>query len=90
MAVGRTDGDLIAWSGDIDRPFYLRSSLGIAAKTWDGSDAAVEVGAIAALHSKGFRTPTAAHHLQSRAQPPISGGGRIVGKAEPRLELLMS
>jgi L-asparaginase II len=68
----------------------LERSLGIATEAWDGSDAAVEVGAIAAFHSMGCLTPSAAHHLQSWAQPPIGGGGRIVGKVEAQLELLMS
>ncbi len=68
----------------------LERRLGIAAKAWDGSNAAVEVGAIAALEVMGCLSPTAAHHLQRFAQPPVSGGDRIVGKVEPRLELLMT
>ncbi len=78
------------WGADGCLGVALEGSLGIAAKAWDGSNAAVEVGAIAALEAMGCLTPTAAHHLQRFAQPPVSGGDRIVGKVEPRLELLMT
>lgn len=78
VAVVRADCELIAWFGEIDRPFYLRSS----AKPFQAMVAQQEG---APLRSVELALASASHE-----RPPVSGGVRIVGKVEPRLELLMS
>ena len=60
---------------------------GVAVKSWDGSMEAAVVGAIAALGQVGDLWPEAMRRLETLARPPVTGGGRVVGAVEPRLDL---
>jgi L-asparaginase II len=62
---------------------------GIAVKSWDGAMEVAVVGAIAALWKVGDLWPEAMRRLETLARPPVTGGGRVVGTVEPRLELAL-
>ena len=70
-AVVRADGELIAWSGEIDRPFYLRSS----AKPFQAMVAQQEG---APLRSVELALASASHE-----RPPVSGASGSSGKWNP-------
>ncbi|MGH8926730.1 MAG: asparaginase [Acidimicrobiia bacterium] len=65
----------------------LRGRLGIGVKCWDGSGLVAGIGAIAALEQIGALTQLAAERLRPHSHPLVKGGGRPVGRFEPRLEL---
>ena len=45
------------------------------------------IGAVSALTHLGVLTPTAARALETVLRPVVPGGGRPVGRIQPRLEL---
>lgn len=61
----------------------LPAGFGIAVKAWDGSERAVFVGVAEVLRQLGFIDTRSAH----RFELAVTGGGRPVGRVEPRLEL---
>ena len=65
----------------------LRGRLGLAVKVWDGSSLVAGVAALAALDQLGALTPYASELLVKHSYPRVEGGGRPVGRFEPRLEL---
>ena len=65
----------------------LRGRLGLAVKVWDGSSLVAGVAALAALDQLGALTPYASELLVKHSHPRVEGGGRPVGRFEPRLEL---
>ncbi|MCZ6663170.1 MAG: asparaginase [Actinobacteria bacterium] len=71
VAVVRADGELIAWFGEIDRPFYLRSS----AKPFQAMVAQQEG---APLRSVELALASASHE-----RPPVSGASGSSGKWNP-------
>lgn len=67
----------------------VRGRHGVAVKSWDGSMEMAVVGAIAALWQVGDLWPEAMRRLEALARPPVTGGGRVVGVVEPRLDLAL-
>jgi L-asparaginase II len=65
----------------------LESGIGLAVKAWDGSQEAAVVAMVAALTSLGRVPATATMALESYAVPPVFGGGEVVGRVEPRIDL---
>jgi len=65
----------------------VRGRHGVAVKSWDGSMEVAVVAAIAALGTVGDLWPEAMRRLEILARPPVTGGGRVVGTLEPRLDL---
>ena len=65
----------------------LSDGLGLAVKSWDGLGDIAGVGAVAALGLLGRLPAAALEYLDPVARPPVVGGGREVGKTEPRIEL---
>ena len=65
----------------------LASGVGVAVKSWDGSYDAADLAAVAALEAIGMTSDTASTYLEPIASPLVFGGGRSVGRIEPRLEL---
>ena len=65
----------------------LRGRMGLAVKVWDGSGLVAGVAALAALDQIGELTPYARDRLAKYSHPPVKGGGKPVGRIEPRLEL---
>ncbi|MDH3539370.1 MAG: asparaginase [Acidimicrobiia bacterium] len=63
----------------------LTGRFGLAGKCWDGSNAALYVGIIAALDRLNVLEPVARQGLESHAHPPLLGGGQPVGALEPAL-----
>lgn len=68
----------------------LKRGLGVAVKSWDGSGSIANLGAVSALGQLGELTPNAASALGPVAGPLVLGGGRPVGRFEPRLVLEFS
>jgi L-asparaginase II len=68
----------------------LKGRLGIAVKSWDGSDIVAGLGAVATLHLMGELPSLAEKRLERFLFPPVLGGGTEVGRFEPRLELRWS
>jgi L-asparaginase II len=65
----------------------LHSGYGIAIKCWDGSTAAVGVGAVTVLEQLGVMSDTARASLDEIASPTTMGGGRPVGSFRSLVEL---
>ncbi len=59
--------------------------FGLAGKCWDGTNAPLYVGLIAALDRLGALEPVMVEALAEHGHPPILGGGRPVGSLEPAL-----
>ena len=68
----------------------LASGTGVAVKSWDGVYEAADVGAVAALEAMGLMSAAASSYLEPIGNPVIFGGGKPVGRMEPRLELTFS
>ena len=66
----------------------VRGQLGLAAKSWDGSDVVAAQAAAATLATMGRLVPTSRAALQTVAEPLVLGGGEPVGVLESRLELI--
>lgn len=67
----------------------LRGRLGLAVKSWDGSQLAAGVAMAATLAALGeIPSATAASTIDPVAHPPVLGGGRVVGAVEPAIELV--
>lgn len=64
--------------------------FGIGVKSWDGSGTLANLAAAATLHKLAVLSSTAVDSLQSITNPPVFGGGRVVGRLEPRFELRFS
>lgn len=65
----------------------LRHRGAIAVKVWDGATRAVPVALLAALDQMGWLPDGARGKLEEGLGVGVSGGGRVVGAVEPRLEL---
>ena len=65
----------------------VEGRLGIAVKSWDGLGQVANIGAVSALTQLGVLTPTATEALAMILRPMVLGGGRPVGRIEPRMEL---
>ena len=65
----------------------LRGRWGVAVKVWDGSGLVAGVAGLAALDQLGALTPHARALLARHSHPTVEGGGRPMGRFEPRLEL---
>jgi len=65
----------------------VEGRIGIAVKSWDGLGQVANIGGVSVLAQLGVLNPTAADALESVLRPVILGGGRPVGRVEPRLEL---
>lgn len=65
----------------------VRHRLGIAVKSWDGLGDIANVGAVAVLEQLGELTKTARSALDDIGRPGVLGGGKPVGRTEPRLVL---
>lgn len=63
--------------------------FGLAAKSWDGLGAVACLAAAESLARLGALSPTGVQSLDEVIHPPVLGGGRPVGRFEPRLELEM-
>ncbi len=59
--------------------------FGLAGRCWDGTNAPLYVGLIAALDRLGALEPVMVEALAEHGHPPILGGGRPVGSLEPAL-----
>ena len=65
----------------------LRGRAGLAVKVWSGSGLVAGLAGVAALDQMGALTPYARQRLERHSHPVVKGGGRPVGRFEPRLEL---
>lgn len=65
----------------------LAGRIGIAVKSWDGSQEVATCAMIATLAAMGELPAHASGLLAPLARPPVLGGGRRVGELEPRVEL---
>jgi L-asparaginase II len=65
----------------------LKSGLGVAVKSWDGSGVIANLGAVAALEQIGMLPKAARSALEPIARPRVLGGGEPVGHFEARLRL---
>lgn len=65
----------------------VEGHLGVAAKSWDGDGDVANLAASVALDQLGLLTATARAVLGPVMSPPVSGGGREVGRLEARFEL---
>jgi L-asparaginase II len=65
----------------------LDRRLGVAVKSWDGSQQVADAAAITTLAGLGELPRIAADRLTRLARPTVLGGGRPVGELEPRVEL---
>lgn len=65
----------------------LRGRAGLAVKVWSGSGLVAGLAGVAALDQMGALTPYARERLERHSHPVVKGGGRPVGRFEPRLEL---
>jgi L-asparaginase II len=61
--------------------------LGVAVKSWDGSQEVADSAIVATLAALGALPPYPQRVLSSVARPVVLGGGRQVGELEPRVEL---
>lgn len=68
----------------------LADRFGVGVKSWDGLGQVANLGAAAALDRLGGLSSTARHELEPVIHPPVLGGGRPVGRLEPRFELEMA
>ncbi len=68
----------------------IDNRLGIAVKSWDGTQAVVDSATVATLAALGELAPYASEQLISLAQPPTLGGEQPVGQLVSRLELQWS
>lgn len=64
--------------------------FGVAVKSWDGLGQVACLGAASALDQLGVLSATARDTLEPVIHPPVLGGGRPVGRLEPRFDLEMS
>jgi L-asparaginase II len=60
---------------------------GVAAKSWDGLGQMAYLGAVAALDQLGALPPAGRAALEPIGHPPVLGGGRQVGRIEPRFTM---
>lgn len=65
----------------------IRGRLGIAVKSWDGSQEIAQVAMIATLDAIGELHSHAGARLEPLAHPVVMGGGESVGEVESRVEL---
>lgn len=65
----------------------IENRLGLAVKSWDGTQAVVDSAVVNTLMALGELPPHAAAQLASFARPPVLGGGRQVGELESMVEL---
>jgi len=68
----------------------VADKFGIAVKSWDGLGQVAYLGAASALEQLGVLSSTARETLEPVVHPPVLGGGRPVGRLEPRFDLEMS
>lgn len=68
----------------------LDARLGIAVKSWDGLQAAADVGVAAAIEALGEMSPYVAEQIAVTGRPPIIGGNLPVGEMESRVEMRWS
>lgn len=61
--------------------------FGIAAKSWDGLGQVAYLAVASALEQLGVLSATAGAALEPVLHPPVLGGGKPVGRFEPRFEL---
>jgi L-asparaginase II len=62
--------------------------VGVAVKSWDGLGDIAGVGAVSALHALGRLPAAAREDLEAIGRPPVMGGGKEVGRTEPRVEMV--
>lgn len=60
---------------------------GIGVKSWDGLGSVASLGAVATLAMLDMLSPVAATSLEPLLHPKVFGGGRPVGRWEPRFDL---
>lgn len=65
----------------------VASRFGVAVKSWDGIAQVAHLAAASALERLGVLSSTASQALEPIVHPPVLGGGRPVGRFEPRFEL---
>jgi L-asparaginase II len=65
----------------------VEASFGIGVKSWDGVGSVANLGAVATLDQLGMLSPVARIALEPVLHPQVLGGGRQVGRYEPRFEL---
>lgn len=65
----------------------VANRLGVAVKSWDGTQVVADAAMVAALAALGEVPGTAVDRLAPTAHPPILGGGQPVGELSPRFEL---
>lgn len=68
----------------------LSDGVGIAVKSWDGLGDIAGVGAVAALEALKRLPAAATDYLTAIARPPVLGGGREVGRTEPKVEMVFA
>jgi L-asparaginase II len=68
----------------------MSDGLGVAVKSWDGLGDIAGVGAVAALETLKRLPAPATEYLEPVARPPVLGGGRPVGRTEPRVEMVFA
>jgi L-asparaginase II len=91
---GRVDGAIAAATNAVAKGgamgtlgVAVRGRLGIAVKCWDGSGTVAGLTAIESLRLLGYLPDHAASILSGFREPPVLGGGRVVGRYETRLRL---
>lgn len=65
----------------------VEGRVGLGVKSWDGLGLVANLAATAALDQLGVLTQTARSALEPILHPAVLGGGRKVGRFEPRFEL---
>lgn len=68
----------------------LENRLGIAVKSWDGSEAVASLGAAAALEGLGELSPYVAEQIAAIGRQKVMGGNAPVGELESRVEMRWS
>jgi L-asparaginase II len=65
----------------------MENHLGLAAKSWDGNGTVAGQAVATSLDQMGLLSPTARSVLGSVINPPVLGGGQVVGRFETRFRL---
>lgn len=66
----------------------IENHLGLAAKSWDGDGTVANLAAAVSLEQLGLLSSTARSVLDPLISPPVLGGGRVVGRFEPRFRMV--
>jgi L-asparaginase II len=68
----------------------VEGRFGVGVKSWDGLGPVANLSAAETLRQLGALTEVASSRLEQIIHPPVMGGGRSVGRFEPRFELALS